>query len=154
MVLSQEPFVPVDFIVPESLETEKFRIRMLKISDIITDYDAVMSSVDHLQGVFGQGYTWPKGLTLEMDLVDLGWHHREFLLRSSFAYTVMSLDETQSLGCVYINPSRSPDFEADVFLWVRKSEFDKGLDPILFKTVKDWVVSAWPFKKVRYPVRE
>ncbi len=148
-----KPFVPDDFQVPEVLQTEKFRIRMLKITDIITDYDAVMSSVDHLQGVFGGGHNWPKGLTLEMDLVDLGWHHREFMIRSSFAYTVMSLDETQSLGCVYINPSKSLEADADVYLWVRKSEYDKGLDPILFDVVQEWVSNSWPFKVVRYPGR-
>ena len=66
----------------------------------------------------------------------------------------MDPDESQCLGCMYIFPSRSPDFEADVFMWVRKSEFDKGLDPTLFKTVKDWIINKWPFKKVRYPGRE
>lgn len=149
------PLVPRDFQVPEVLETDKFRLRMLRVTDIVKDYDAVMTSIDHLQGVFGERSKWPsKDLTLEQDLIDLGWHQKEFQTRSSFAYTVMNLDESQCLGCVYIFPSRSPDFEADVFMWVRKSEFDKGLDPILFKTVKDWITNKWPFKKVRYPGRE
>jgi len=38
-------------------------------------------------------------------------------------------------------------------MWVRKSEFEKGLDPILFKTVKKWIQEKWPFKKVAYPGR-
>ena len=46
------PLVPKDFKVPEVLETEKFRLRMLKISDVVKDYDAVMSSLNHLRGIF------------------------------------------------------------------------------------------------------
>lgn len=150
-----KPLVPKDFIVPQLLETDKFRLRMLKVTDVVKDYDAVMTSVDHLQGVLGVGRNWPsKDLTFEQDLIDLGWHQKEFQTRSSFAYTVMNLDESQCLGCMYIFPSGSPEFEVDVFMWVRKSEFDKGLDPILFNTVKDWIKKKWPFKKVRYPGRE
>jgi hypothetical protein len=67
-------------------------------------------------------------LTLEDDLVDLGWHQREFKLRRSFAYTVMSLDEKKCLGCLYIEPSEKTGFEARVILWVRQSELDTGLE--------------------------
>ncbi len=147
-------FVPPEFVVPEVLETDRFRLRMLKATDVELDYDAVMTSIDHLQGVFGKNSTWPsKDLTFEQDRRDLEWHESEFLKRSSFTYTVMNLDETLCLGCLYIFPSRSPDFDADVYMWVRESEFDQGLDPILFITVKNWVIEKWPFEKVRYPER-
>lgn len=150
-----KPFVPPGFIVPEVLEKDNFRLRMLKATDAEKDYDAVMTSIDHLQGVFGKNSAWPsKDLTLEQDRRDLEWHQNEFLTRSSFTYTVMNWDESICLGCVYIFPSRSRDFEADVTMWVRKSEFDKGLDPILFKTVKDWIRDKWPYTKVCYPGRD
>jgi len=149
------PLVPRDFNVPEVLETDKFRLRMLKVTDVVKDYDAVMTSIDHLQGVFGTKSKWPsRDLTLEQDLIDLGWHQKEFQARSSFAYTVMNLDESQCLGCVYMFPSTNPSYEVDVYMWVRISEFDKGLDPILFKTVKNWISKKWPFNNVRYPGRE
>jgi len=148
-------FVPQDFSVPEVLETNKFRLRMLSVTDVDKDYDAVMSSIDHLRGVFGENSKWPsQDLTIEQDRKDLEWHQNEFLTRSSFTYTVMNVDETLCLGCVYIFPSCSEEFETDVYMWVRKSEYDKGLDPILFNTVKDWVRDEWPFTKVRYPGRE
>lgn len=147
-------FVPQDFEVPQSLETAKFRLRPLTVNDVDKDYEAVMSSLDHLKGFFGPNSTWPsKDLTKEQDLKDLVEHQKEFQGRSSFAYTVVSLDESQVLGCVYIFPSRDKNFEADVFCWVRKSEFDKGLDPILFEIVKSWIKEKWPFKNVRYPGR-
>lgn len=150
-----KPFVPPDFKVPEKLETDKFKLRMLKVTDVVKDYDAVMTSVEHLQGIFGPRSKWPpKDLTFEQDLIDLGWHQKEFQTRSSFAYTVMNLDESQCLGCVYIFQPRKEGFDAEVYMWLRKSAYDNGLDPILFKTVKKWITKKWPFKKVRYPGRE
>lgn len=41
------PFVPREYGVPESLEVDEFRLRMLTVNDVVKDYDAVMSSVDH-----------------------------------------------------------------------------------------------------------
>ena len=41
--------VPKDFPVPEGLETDRFRMRMLTINDVVKDYDAVITSVDYLQ---------------------------------------------------------------------------------------------------------
>jgi len=52
-------FVPENFKVPEKLETDNFRLRKLIVNDVVKDYDAVMTSIDHLQGVFGKRSTWP-----------------------------------------------------------------------------------------------
>lgn len=150
-------FVPADFRIPEVLETDRFRLRPLIIKDLDKDYEAVISSLDHLQAhrVFGEKSSWPPAdLTKEQNLKDLKWHQKEFQTRSSFTYTVMNLDETQCLGCVYIFPSKKEGFDAAVFMWVRESEYKKGLDTILFQTVKDWIEKDWPFKKVAYPGRE
>ena len=136
------------------LETATFRLRMLSVNDVVKDYDAVMSSLEHLQRQNVFGGTWPKTtLTLEQDLIDLGWHQKEFQTRRSFAYTMVSLDESQCLGCVYIVPSEKPGVDAEVYLWVRQSEYDKGSDPVLFATVKGWISEKWPFNAVEYPRR-
>ena len=87
-------------------------------------------------------------------MIDLGWHQKEFQRRTSFAYTVVKQDESECIGCVYIFPSEEPAYEAEVYMWVRKSAYDKGLDPVLERAVKDWIKSSWPFKKVDYPGRE
>ena len=150
---STYPFVPSDFNVPEKLETEKFLFRTLTVNDVVKDYDAVMTSVARLKKVFGRNTDWPTGLTFEQDLIDLGWHQREFQRRTSFAYTVMNPTESQCLGCVYINPTRKQGYDAVVYLWVRDSEFEKGLDPILFDAVKEWLANDWPLQKVAYPGR-
>jgi len=148
---SPTPLVPADFLVPGKLETAEFRLRMLAVSDVVKDYDAVMSSTAHLQAVFGG--KWPEGMSLEENLVDLGWHHKEFKRRTSFAYTVVALDESRVLGCVYINPTRKRGYDAAVFLWARASELDHGLESRLEAAVKAWIAKEWPFKNVAYPGR-
>jgi len=155
-VLSQNnPFVPSDFDIPDTLESQYFRIRVLTVNDVIKDYDAVMTSIDHLQGVFGPQSKWPsKDLTLEQDLIDLGWHQKEFQMRSSFAYTVVTLDESRVIGCLYINPTNKSDYNARIDMWVRSSVFKEGFDTILFNRVKLWITKDWPFDKVAYPGRE
>lgn len=148
-------FVPKDFKIPEVLETARFRLRMLTVDDVVKDYDAVMTSVDHLQGIFGPRSKWPsKDLTFKQDLIDLGWHQKEFQTRSSFAYTVMNPDENQCLGCMYIFKPTKSGFDAEVYMWVRKSAADEGLDSVLYETVKKWISEKWQFKKATYPGRE
>lgn len=128
---------------------------MLCVGDLIKDYDAVMSSVTHLQSTYAAiwGRDWPAGLTLEEDLVDLGWHQREFTLRSSFAYTMMSPDESRCLGCLYINPTSKRGYDASVTMWVRASELGSGLDERLFQAVKGWIGELWPFSNPVFPGR-
>ena len=148
-------FVPKTATIPSGLKTTDFTLRKLTINDLVKDYDAVMSSVEHLQGVFGpEDSIWPAGLTLEEDLVNLGWHQKEFELRRSFAFTVMSPDESRCLGCVYVDPSEKLDYDAKVFLWVRQSELANGLDETLYSTVKTWLSEEWWFSNVAFPGRE
>ena len=143
--------VSPDFMVPDGLETPDYRLRMLTVHDVVKDYDAVMSSVEHLRGVLDPDSDWPEGLSFEQDLIDLGWHQKEFQKRSSFAYTMMTLDEERCLGCLYIYPSE--DADADVFMWVRREAHER-LDAGLESTVRDWIAKEWPFGRVRYPGRE
>ncbi|MCL2017236.1 MAG: GNAT family N-acetyltransferase [Alphaproteobacteria bacterium] len=143
-------FIPNDFEIPSGFLTDKMKARILTVNDVVKDYEAVMTSVEHLQGVFGSNSTWPSpNMSLEQDLIDLGWHQKEFQCRSSFAYTVMAPDESVCLGCFYIYPYDKDGYDAIVYMWVRKSEFDKGLDPILEKEVREFM-KKWPFQKVLF----
>ncbi len=151
-------FVPSDFGVPAGLETSDFRLRMLTIHDVVKDYEAVMTSREHLRqfsgaGVFGPQSTWPAAdLSLEQDLIDLGWHQKEFQRRTSFAYTVMSLNDQRCLGCVYFYPTDS-EYDAQAIAWVRQS--DLHLDESLVIAVKQWLKECWPcWKTVVWPGRD
>ena len=48
----RQTLVDEDFEVPQGLLNEKFRLRMLTIHDLVKDYDAVMSSAEHLRKHF------------------------------------------------------------------------------------------------------
>ena len=145
------PFVPSEYQVPATLETAEFRLRMLAVNDVVKDYDAVVTSTEHCKTIWGG--KWPDGLTLEQNLIDLGWHQKEFQTRRSFAYTVVRLDEARVLGCVYILPTRKRGYDAEVYLWARQSELAGGLEARLHDTVKDWVATKWPFKAAAFPGR-
>jgi hypothetical protein len=149
----RRPLVPDSFAVPDRLETPGFTLRPLTVHDVVRDYDAVMSSAAELQGRMADGSTWPEGLTLEENLVDLGWHQREFTIRHSFAYTVVSPDGTRCLGCCYIYPSADPDFDAACFYWARQSRIGDAADSALGAVFRGWLQRDWPFRRVAYPGR-
>jgi RimJ/RimL family protein N-acetyltransferase len=143
-------FVPADFAVPPSLETERFRLRMLSTDDVEKDYEAVMETQAHFHAM---GLEWPReGFTLEGNLADLKRHQREFIDREAFAYTVVTPDESRVLGCVYINPVEGNSRSARVEMWVRASEKEKGLGPVLYTAVREWMEAEWPFENVVYPM--
>jgi hypothetical protein len=141
--------VPNNFIVPERLETTEFIIRKLTARDVYLDYIAVVSSIDIITKTRGNGMS--KDLTIEDDLIDLSWHQREFEYRSSFAFTVMNLYETECLGCVYFYPAGeravAPEgTDVDVSFWVTQKAYDDGMYSKLYQTVKEWLAKEWPFK--------
>jgi hypothetical protein len=142
-----QELVPDDFAVPAGLEHERFRLRILTVDDVVKDFDAICDRVDP------HGRPQPPFVeTVAANLVDLGWHQKEFELRRSFAYTVVAPDESQVLGCVYVNPSETHD--ARVRLWVRRSAWDDGLDPVLERAVREWIDRHWPFAEVDWADRE
>lgn len=149
-----QTLVPQDFEVPVVFETDEYRLRMLTINDVVKDFDAVVTSAEHLKGVFPPPSSWPDGLTLEQDLIDLGWHQKEFQRRTSFAYTMMSLDEARCLGCVYFYPSDRQGYDAYGLVWARQSELARGLEERLFADVKKWSAEVWPFDSVGFPGRD
>ena len=150
---SSFPFVDRDYAIPEQLQTSDFRLRMLTVNDVVKDFDAVMSSAEQLKSVW-PNTEWPEGLTLEQNLIDLGWHQKEFQRRRSFAYTVVTLDETRVIGCVYIYPTRKRGYDAEVYLWARESELGSPSDTRLYEAVQEWLAKDWPFDNVAFPGRK
>ncbi len=142
-------FLPQEFQVPAIVETARFRMRSITIQDAFKDYDAVMSSRVHLWGRFGRIWGWPaEDMTIEQNIVDLGWHQKEFQLGSSFDYAVMSLDEKRLLGCVYVDPPQEAGTDADVWFWARQSELEGGLESELQSFLVPWLAENWPFRSV------
>ena len=144
--------MPAEYVVSSELVTANFTLRMLSVDDVEKDFDAVMSSAARLSQVWPDS-GWPAGLTLRQNLIDLGWHEKEFQNRSSFAYTMVASDESQVLGCVYFYPTEKAGYDAEVFLWVRESAAARDLDKELFEVVQHWLASDWPFENPAYPGR-
>ena len=149
---SKRQFVPEEFTVPSELVTANFTLRMLSVNDVEKDFEAVTSSAERLSKVWPDS-GWPAGLTLRQNLIDLGWHEKEFQNRTSFAYTMVAPDDSEVLGCVYLYPTEKAGHDAEVFLWVRESEVAKDLDEALFEVVQQWLASDWPFENPAYPGR-
>ena len=149
---SKRQFVPKEFVVPNELSPADFTLRMLSVDDLEKDFEAVTSSAARLSKVWPDS-GWPAGLTLRQNLIDLGWHEKEFQNRNSFAYTMVAPDESQVLGCVYFYPTDKAEYDAEVFLWVRDNEVASELDKELFEVVQRWLASDWPFENPAYPGR-
>lgn len=146
--------VPADFIVPERLDAGAFQLRPLTVHDLVRDYDSVMSSAVELLERSKEDSSWPRGLTLEENLIDLGWHQREFRLRHSFAFTVVSPDGERCLGCCYIYPPSDPLFDVDVYYWARQSRIGDAADIALGDAFRGWLARDWPFRRVAFPGRD
>ena len=145
-------FVPDDFVVPRELVTGAFRLEPLGPEHNAADYQAWMSSIDHIRSTPGmQGRSWPRPeMTLADNLADLEKHASDFANRSGFTYTVRAGDSGEIIGCVYIYPRKS-DPGARILSWVRADRAD--LDVALHDAVSEWLRTAWPFTEVTYAPR-
>jgi len=145
-------FVPDDFDVPRKLVTDAFRLEPLGPEHNEGDYQAWMSSIEHIRSTPGmQGRSWPRPeMTLADNLADLEGHASDFAGRSGFTYTVRDIDSGEIIGCVYIYP-RKNEPGARVLSWVRADRAD--LDAPLYEAVSEWLRTAWPFTSVTYAER-
>jgi Acetyltransferase (GNAT) domain len=134
--------VPDDFVVPDGLGHERFKLRMLSVTDVAKDFAAIN------QRVLADGTPDPWSDTSFLDnLADLGWHEVEFRIRRSFAYTVVRPDESEVIGCVYFNPPRREEHDVEISLWVTSTAWKEGLDGELETAVREWVERDWPFER-------
>jgi hypothetical protein len=148
-------FVPPDFEVPEPVKTADFILKKLTTKDVEQDYEAVMSSKESLRQIFQKNDDWPADdMTIEANYEDLEYHEKDFDQRKSFTYTMLNVDESRCLGCVYIYPWRGKVYDAQVYYWVVDSEKDKGLDEKLGNFLRDWIESVWPIEKPVFPGRD
>lgn len=147
-------FVAPDFAVPPLVETPAFKVVPLGPALVKIDFDAYMSSIEHLQKTFTRSAAWPTAKISDADAVkDMETEAARFRARESFAYSVLTPDGKRERGCVYVSPSPVPGYDAQVQIWVTKAEYDAGFDAELYAWARQWVKTAWPFKTVAYPGR-
>ena len=147
-------FVPAGFTAPVLVKAAGFQLMPLGPALVKIDYDAYMSSIDHLQTTFTRSKDWPHaGLTMADAMKDMEGEAARFRNRESFAYAVLTKDGRRERGSIYVSPSPVPGYDAMVRLWVTKAEYDAGFDAELFAWVTTWMQSDWPFAKIAYPGR-
>jgi hypothetical protein len=106
--MSDQLFVPADFVIADGLTAEEFRLEPLGPQHNAADYAAWTASISHIQATPGfAGRGWPHPMSLAENLRDLERHARDFADRRGFTYTVLSTGTGEVIGCVYIYPPRS-----------------------------------------------
>lgn len=146
--------VPDDFQVPILVQGPGFKLVPLGPDVVKLDFDAYMSSVEHLQKTFSRSTAWPRqGITDADAMQDMENEQTRFKSRRSFAYAVLTPDGSRELGSVYVSPSPIDGYDAVVRMWVTKAGYDAGFDAALYRWAVNWIQTDWPFKRVAYPGR-
>ena len=144
--MSYRHFVPADFEPPTALVTEHFRLEPLGPEHNERDLAAWTSSIEHIRVT--PGYpdgSWPpvEGMTLERNLADLTRHAADFAARRGFTFTVLDPVDDGVIGCVYLYPSGSQEYDVVVQSWVRANRTE--LDEPLADAVATWIEAEWPW---------
>jgi hypothetical protein len=119
-------FVPDDFDPPRELVSAQFRLEPL-------------------------GPQHNERESLEANGRDLARHADDFANRRGFTYSVLSRNDDEVIGCVYIYPASDDGHDAAVRSWVRAQDAD--LDTPLYEAVSAWLAERWPFGRPAYADR-
>src|SRR5690349_2520521 len=135
-------WLPDDFEHPlrEDLPTGQ-HLRPIRADDV--DLPAVMGSRERLWAQYGEAWGWPPAtMTWEQDREDLARHEQEIADHVTFNYAVFDEDETELLGCVYLDPPderSAPGADVVTSWWVVDAHAGGELEAAL-----DAFVPAWP----------
>jgi hypothetical protein len=96
-------------------------------------------------------------MTYEQDRQDLVHHEVEIASQTTFNYAVLDADETELLGCVYIDPPElagpvgTPEgSDAVVSWWVVDRCAGSELERALAAAVPRWLADTWRFRSVHF----
>ncbi|HET9187165.1 MAG TPA: hypothetical protein VFN80_04380 [Acidothermaceae bacterium] len=147
--MTSEEFVPAHFDPPTALVTDRFRLEPLGPQHNRADHAAWTSSIEHIRSTAGyHDGKWPPpgGMTLEQNLADLRRHADDFARRKGFTFTVLDPRDDDVIGCVYLYPPASADWDVTVRSWVRADRAE--LDAPLADAVARWLTTDWPWERV------
>lgn len=129
-------------------------LRPIREDDVAIDYPAVMGSRERLWAKYGEAWGWPAPtLSYEADQGDLARHEAETAAGEAFNYAVLDEQETELLGCVYIDPpdARSPPgSDAVSSWWVVDRRAGTELEQALDVLVPRWLADTWGFQNVHF----
>lgn len=149
-------WLPEDFVHPARLDLPTgHHLRPIRADDVDLDLPAVMGSQARLWSIYGEAWGWPPPtMTRAQDREDLAHHEREIEAHESFNYALFDADETELLGCVYIDPPEreAPGVGAVVSWWVVDAAVGSDLERALDEAVPAWLAADWPLERVRFGV--
>jgi hypothetical protein len=148
------PWLPASSVHPERVDLPTGRhLRPIREADVGIDYPAVMGSRERLWDKYGEAWRWPPAdMSFADDRKDLARHEAEIAAHESFNYAIFDPDETELLGCVYIDPpdERSPTgTDAVASWWVVDREAGGELEQALADFVPRWLSETWGFHSVQ-----
>jgi hypothetical protein len=85
-------------------------------------------------------------MSLEENLDDLRRHADDFARGAGFTLTVLNPADDDVIGCVYLYPSASEEYDVTVQSWVRADRAD--LDAPLAVAVATWLGTDWPWERL------
>jgi RimJ/RimL family protein N-acetyltransferase len=113
-----------------------------------------MGSRERLWAKYGEAWRWPPAdMTDEEDERDLARHEAEAASQEAFNYAVLDAEETELLGCVYVDPpdEASPaGADAVVSWWLVDEAAGGGLARALEQFVPRWLAETLGFEAVDY----
>jgi RimJ/RimL family protein N-acetyltransferase len=135
--------------------TTGYHLRPIRSTDVDIDLPAVMGSRDRLWSIYGDAWGWPpESMTREDDRADLARHEAEADAHLSFNYAVLNDDETELIGCVYIDPPEKPGADAEISWWVVDRFAGTTIEKQLDDLVPSWIDQVWPLRQPRYVGRD
>ena len=130
-------------------------LRPIRADDTDLDRPAVMGSRERLWSVYGRAWGWPPaGMTAEQDRADLQRHADEMETHASFNYALFDADETELIGCCYIDPPQKEGADAEISWWVRDEHVGTAVEAALDAFVPAWIAREWPLRAPRYVGRD
>ena len=146
--MTAKALVPAGFEPPSTLVTDRFRLEPLGPQHNEADHAAWRSSIEQIRATPGfRDGNWPPrdGMSLEENLADLRRHAGDFDRRVGFTFTVLDPVVDDVIGCVYLYPSMSAEYDVRVQSWVRADRAD--LDTPLATAVEQWLAAEWPWRR-------
>ena len=148
-------WLPDDFVHPVRVELPTgHHLRPIHEDDTEIDFPAVMGSRERLWAKYGDAWGWPPAdMSYEADREDLARHERETAAQETFNYAVLDEEETELLGCGYIDPPEDespPGTDAVVSWWVVDGAAGTDLERALGELVPRWLAETWRFRSVDY----
>ncbi len=145
-----------DFPIPSHLRTPDFTLHPLTPRYAAIDYEAYIASPNVID-LHSVGRWQIEGYTLEENQRATAWHAAAHQRRESFAFILLTPDETRGLGCVYFNPllprlinqadaiaTDINDHTTMVTFWIREGE-EKRLSFPVVQVVEAWLHQEWHF---------